>query len=45
MQQKNPPSPPFDIIAKWRVKRKNGVGQKLIGFMANDLHVLFNQVF
>jgi hypothetical protein len=41
----NPPLPPFDIIAKWQVKRKNGVGERLIGFMADNLQVLINEMF
>lgn len=39
------PQPPFAIIAKWQVKRKNGVGEKLIGFMADNLQVLINEMF
>jgi hypothetical protein len=39
------PQPPFNIIAKWQVKRKNGVGEKLIGFMADNLQVLINEMF
>jgi hypothetical protein len=38
-------SPPFGIIAKWQVKRKNGVGEKLIGFMADNLQVLIDEMF
>ena len=39
------PHPPFVIIAKWQVKRKNGVGEKLIGFMADNLQVLIDEMF
>jgi hypothetical protein len=38
-------SPPFEIIAKWQVKRKNGVGEKLIGFMTDNLQVLIDEMF
>jgi len=36
--------PPFESIAIWRVKGKNG-GNRLIRFMFNNLHVLFDEVF
>jgi len=39
------PHLPFAIIAKWQVKRKNGVGEKLISFMADNLQVLMNEMF
>jgi hypothetical protein len=42
---KKSPHPPFAIIAKWQVKRKNGVGEKLIGFMADNLQVLIDEMF
>jgi len=36
---------PIPIIAKWQVKGKNGVGEKLIDFMADNLQVLINEMF
>jgi hypothetical protein len=39
------PLAPLLIIAKWQVKRENGVGEKLIGFMADNLQVLINEMF
>ena len=35
---------PFETIAKWRCNGKLGE-QKLIGFIADDLHILLNKIF